>query len=157
MRALWGHRLFVSSVLEVCTQLHGCPGTHLYSEEASWAAMGTSLAKISGPVTAGSVGLTGRAFTSGAPAVQTQSTCGSRASNRKTALFQSQSLIPSRFHRGGHLSTKPHCSRGFPHLHRSTMHLCACPPLPLAAHRRGHCPSLPFTDCRVSKAGTASW
>jgi len=43
------------------------PGTHLYREEASWAAMGTSLANISGPVTAGSVGLTGRAFTNGAP------------------------------------------------------------------------------------------
>lgn len=33
--------------------------------------MGTSLAKISGPVTAGSVGLTGRAFTRGAPGFTT--------------------------------------------------------------------------------------
>lgn len=43
------------------------PPTHLYSEEASWAAMGTSLAKMSGPVTAGSVGFTGKGFTKGAP------------------------------------------------------------------------------------------
>lgn len=42
-------------------------GAYLYKEEASWAAMGTSLAKRSGPVTVGSVGLTGRAFTRGAP------------------------------------------------------------------------------------------
>lgn len=41
--------------------------THLYSDEASWAAMGTSLAKMSGPVTAGSVGFTGKGFTRGAP------------------------------------------------------------------------------------------
>ena len=51
--------------------VYHCPvwteGAYLYSEEASWAAMGTSLAKRSGPVTLGSVGLTGRAFTSGAP------------------------------------------------------------------------------------------
>lgn len=40
---------------------------YLYRDEASWAAMGTSLANRSGPVTLGSVGLTGRAFTSGAP------------------------------------------------------------------------------------------
>lgn len=43
------------------------PPTHLYSDEASWAAMGTNLAKISGPVTAGSVGFTGKGFTKGAP------------------------------------------------------------------------------------------
>ena len=42
-------------------------GSYLYSEEASWAAIGTSLANRSGPVTLGSVGLTGRAFTRGAP------------------------------------------------------------------------------------------
>ncbi|KAG9345079.1 hypothetical protein JZ751_009620 [Albula glossodonta] len=36
-------------------------------EEASWAAIGTSLEKMSGPVTLGSVGFTGRAFTRGAP------------------------------------------------------------------------------------------
>lgn len=48
---------------------HRCPGQlpHLYSDEASWAAMGTSLAKMSGPVTAGSVGFTGKGFTKGAP------------------------------------------------------------------------------------------
>lgn len=40
---------------------------YLYRDEASWAAMGTSLANRSGPVTLGSVGLTGRALTSGAP------------------------------------------------------------------------------------------
>lgn len=43
------------------------PPTHLYSDEASWAAIGTNLAKISGPVTAGSVGFTGKGFTKGAP------------------------------------------------------------------------------------------
>lgn len=43
------------------------PPTHLYSDEASWAAIGTNLAKISGPVTAGSVGFTGKGFTRGAP------------------------------------------------------------------------------------------
>ncbi|KAG7274856.1 hypothetical protein CRUP_012340 [Coryphaenoides rupestris] len=37
------------------------PSAHLYREEASWAAMGTSLANRSGPVTLGSVGLTGPA------------------------------------------------------------------------------------------------
>lgn len=42
-------------------------GAYLYSEEASWAAIGTNLANRSGPVTLGSVGLTGRALTSGAP------------------------------------------------------------------------------------------
>lgn len=42
-------------------------GADLYKEEASWAAIGTSLANRSGPVTLGSVGLTGRALTRGAP------------------------------------------------------------------------------------------
>lgn len=40
---------------------------YLYREEASWAAIGTNLANRSGPVTVGSVGLTGKALTSGAP------------------------------------------------------------------------------------------
>lgn len=40
---------------------------YLYSEEASCAAIGTNLENRSGPVTLGSVGFTGRAFTSGAP------------------------------------------------------------------------------------------
>lgn len=48
-------------------KLASTEGTYLYSEEASWAAIGTNLANRSGPVTLGSVGLTGRAFTRGAP------------------------------------------------------------------------------------------
>lgn len=65
------------------------PPTHLYSDDASWAAIGTSLAKMSGPVTAESVGFTGKGFTKGAPGTETN--CGDQVH----ANLQSASVLPS--------------------------------------------------------------
>ena len=54
-------------LLFTCVMSTSTEGAYLYSEEASCAAIGTNLANRSGPVTVGSVGFTGRAFTRGAP------------------------------------------------------------------------------------------
>lgn len=66
-------------------------GAYLYKEEASWAAMGTSLAKRSGPVTVGSVGLTGSAFTRGAPRKTKNCSCNSTDEYKRRACNQMHS------------------------------------------------------------------
>lgn len=55
--------------------------------------MGTSLAKMSGPVTAGSVGFTGKGFTKGAPGGERK-----HGGNQAHTSLESASLLFSHLH-----------------------------------------------------------